>query len=300
MNSGITGECKVTSDEYPVFIPAYDTEHDGACLEACRKIARVHRDRGIPATFFIVGRLLQSAGRAFRELLDEPGLFEIASHTYSHMLLRDQPVAGRAVGPAAIHEEIFRGKQLVEDCFERPCLGMRPGCCFELGFRGLPEVLQEIASAGFRYVSSRAWGPHSTVPAPLVQAYNYAEEGFADLWEFPGHGWHENVLKGHNATPGRLLLWPPLYPEQQFAGYVKTPEEEFSVHRFFVDRAVAERLEYVSLIWHPWSLAKFDPAMRMLGFLFDHVRRQGLAFSRFEDLWRKRASTGQTPPPATP
>ena len=278
----------LTAPRRPLFLPAYDTESGGFCLEACRKIARLHRQRGIPATFFIVGKLLETEGAAYRELLDEPGLFEIASHTYSHKLLRDHGICGPGASPEEIHEEHYRGKALVEDCFGRPCLGLRPGCGFDVGFRGAPSVLAEIVGAGFKYVSSRLWGPHTTVPAPLEQAHTYAEDGFPQLWEFPGHGWHENVLKGHNATPGRLLLWPPFYPEMQVHGYVKTPAEEFGVQRFFIDRAVADGLEYATLIWHPWSLNRFDPDMRMLELLFDHVAQQGMGFARFEDLWRSR------------
>ena len=271
-------------------IPAYDTELAGGCLKACRKIARVHRQREIPATFFIVGQLLESEGGAYKELLDEPAIFEIASHTYSHRMLRDHPICGPAVGADEARMEIVRGKQLVEELFERECLGMRPGCGFENGLRGAPSVVAQVAQAGYRYVSSQAWGPHCTVPAPLAQAYTYAEEGQPGLWEFPGHGWHENVLKGHNATPARLLLWPPLYPELQPWGYVKTPDQEFQVHRFFMDRALDEGLEYVSLIWHPWSLDRFDPDMRMLELVFDYAARQGMPFLRFRDLWAAKCS----------
>jgi len=274
-----------------VFVPAYDVEKPGACLEACRQIVGIHREREIPATFFIVGELLEKEGEGFKQLLDEPGLFEIASHTYSHRMLRDQPICGPAVSAEDIHTEIFRGKELVEDVFGRECLGLRPGCGFDVGLRGAPAVVAEVAAAGYCYISSRSWGPHYTLPAPLEQAHTYGEEGHAELWEFPLHGWHENVLKGHNATPGRLLLWPPLYPELQPTGYVKTPEEEFNVHRFFIDRALAEGLEYVTLIWHPWSLGRFDPPMQMLELVFDHVAKQGMIFARFEDLWRQRVST---------
>ena len=271
-------------------IPAYDTELAGGCLEACRKIARVHRQREIPTTFFIVGRLLESEGGAYKELLDEPAVFEIASHTYSHRMLRDHPICGPAVDADEARMEIVRGKELVEQTFERECLGMRPGCGFEDGLRGAPSVVAQVAQAGYRYVSSQAWGPYCTAPAPLAQAYTYAEEGQPGLWEFPCHGWHENVLKGHNATPARLLLWPPLYPELQPSGYVKTPDEEFQVHGFFMDRALEEGLEYVSLIWHPWSLDRFDPDMRMLELVFDHAARQGMPVLRFQDLWTRKAS----------
>jgi len=271
------------------FVAAYDTEKSGECLAACRAITRVHRDRGIPATFFVVGRLLEQERADCLDLLDEEGLFEAASHSYSHRLVRDSPVSGKAADAETIHHELVRSLELVEEVFGRECLGLRTPVGFTDGLSGAPEVVAEAADAGYRYISSRAWGPHGTVPAPLEQAHTYADDGRPDLWEFPCHGWHENVLKGHDATPGRLLLWPPLYPQMQLHRYVKTPEEEFEVHRFFVDRAVEEGLEYVSLVWHPWSLGRFDPEMRMLDLLFDYVAEQGLPFLRFEDLWRRRS-----------
>lgn len=272
------------------FIAAYDTERPGDCRKACGAITRIHRKRRIPATFFIMGELLEDEGAAYKQLLNEPGLFEVASHTYSHGMLRDHPICGPAVGPEEIHGEIFRGKEIVEEVFERECLGLRPGCSFDVGLSGARHIVAEVVTAGFRYVSSRAWGPHCTVPAPLEQAYTYAEEGHPDLWEFPCHGWHENLLKGANSTPGRLLLWPPIYPELHPPGYVRTAQEEFDVHRFFIDRALKDALEYVTLIWHPWSLGRFDPEMRMLELVFDYVAGLGMPFMRFEDLWRKRAA----------
>jgi len=270
-------------------VPAYDVESPERCLLACREIARVHQEMGVPATFFLVGRLLETDRDAYVDLLGDCELFEVASHTYSHKLLREQAICGAKVSPEEIHEEIFRGKALVEEAFERECLGVRPGCSFENGLRGAPEVVAEVADAGLRYVSSQAWGPFCTLPAPLVQAYTYQEEGHPELWEFPCHGWHENVLKGHNATPNRLLLWPPIYPEQKLSGYVKTPQEEFGVHRFFVERALRDALEYVSLIWHPWSLGRFDPEMQMLRLVFAHAKELEMPAMTFADLWRKRA-----------
>ena len=73
------------------FIAAYDTERSVTCLKASKQIARLHRERGIPATFYIVGRLLEEEGTAYKDLLDDAELFEIASHTYSHKLLLDRP-----------------------------------------------------------------------------------------------------------------------------------------------------------------------------------------------------------------
>jgi peptidoglycan/xylan/chitin deacetylase (PgdA/CDA1 family) len=265
------------------YIAAYDTESP-ACLAACRQIVAMHRRHEMPGTFFIVGKTLEAAPEEYRALLDDP-LFEVASHTYSHRMLRDQPFCGPAVSDEAIREEIVRGKEAVERVFGRPCVGLRSGCGFVDGLRGASHVLRCVHEAGFRYVSTVLWGPDFTLPAPLHQAFRYEEDGFPDLWEFPGHGWHENVLKGHNNwPPRRILAWPPLLPEAIPPGIIKTPEEEFAVNRIFLDRAAGEQLPYVSLIWHPWSLGRFDPEMRMLDLTFTYVRELGMKGSTYAEL----------------
>lgn len=268
----------------PAFIPAYDTEMIGDCLHACRRIADMHKRHDVPGTFFVTGKVLEADGAELKKVLDDTDLFEVASHTYSHKMFRDHPICGPAAPLDELREEVFRGKQLVEDVFERECVGLRPGCCFEHGMRGAPDVLSIIDKAGLRYISSQAWGPFYTVPAPVVGGYTYEEDGFPAIREYPGHGWHENLLKGHNATPGRLLLWPPIYPEAFASDYVETPREEFEVHRFFIDKAIAQDMEYSTLIWHPWSLGKFDPDMEMLDLLFSYCREQGMGFKRFDQL----------------
>jgi hypothetical protein len=273
-------------DRMTLYIAAYDTE-TSACLAACRRIVAVHHRHEMPATFFITGKALEARGPEYRALLDDP-LFEIASHTYSHKSLRDQPFCGPAVSPEEIAEELSLGKRWVERVFERPCLGVRPGCGFEEGLRGAPEVLQHVAASGFRYVSSMAWGRDYSLPAPLSQPFRYSEDGFPDLWELPAHGWHENLLKDNNRWgPRRLSLWPPEMPEAIPPGFVRTPEEESAVHRVFLDRAAAESLTFISLIWHPWSLARFDPEMRMLELTFRHVRALGLEEGTYADLLAK-------------
>ena len=112
------------------YIAAYDTESPD-CLAACRKIVEVHRRFEMPATFFILGRTLDANPAEYRELLDDP-LFEIATHTYSHRMLRDNEFCGPAIPLDEKRKEIFDGKDTVERVFERPCIGLRPGCGFAL------------------------------------------------------------------------------------------------------------------------------------------------------------------------
>ena len=270
------------------FIAAYDTEAP-SCLAACRKIVEVHRRYKVPATFFIVGKTLEASADEYRRLLDDP-LFEIASHTYSHKLLRDHPLGGPGASPAEMREEIVRGKEVVERIFPgRRCLGMRTPYGFPDGLRGAPDILRTLHESDHEYVSSVLWGPRFSMPAPLTQASTYAGNGFPGLREFPGHGWHENVLKGTGPSHPNLLLFFPLqFPEATPTDFIKTPEEEVRFNnKPFMDRAVREKLPYVSFIWHPWSLMKFDPAMEMLERTFRYAAETGVRTMTFEQLHRE-------------
>ncbi len=268
------------------YIAAYDTESP-ACLAACRKIVEAHRRHNMPATFFIVGKTLEANRREYVELLDDP-LFEVASHTYSHKMLRDHPVCGPAASPEQREIEIRRGKQVLEDAFGRECVGLRPGCGFSNAMSGATEEVAHMTEAGFGYVSSQLWGDDYSLPAPIDPPFTYAADGFPDLWELPGHGWHENILKNTTQVAvRRLTLWPPERPEAIPTGHVETPEEEFAVNRVLLGAAVAESAPFVSLIWHPWSLDQFDPDMRMLDLTFRYVRESGMPTGTYADLYRE-------------
>jgi len=240
----------------------------------------------MPATFFMLGRTLDANPAEYRELLDDP-LFEIATHTYSHRMLRDNEFCGPAVSLGEKRKEIFKGKDAVERVFERPCIGLRPGCGFDKALQGEPKVLELLRQAGLQYVSSLLWGPDYSLPALLREPFNYKDEGFPEIWELPGHGWHENLLKDHNEWgPRRLTLWPSPFPEAIAGGFCKTPKEEFEVNRVFLERAIETDKSFVSLIWHPWSLKKFDSDMKMLELTFAHARRLELKPCTYAQLYK--------------
>ena len=271
------------------YIAAYDTESAG-CLQACRKIIAVHKKLEMPATFFITGTTLQANVKEYRELLSDP-LFEVASHTWSHKLLRDNALCGSAVSADEKREEIFKAKALIEDVFERPCLGLRPAVGFDNGFKGARDILALTDEAGVRYVSSLLWGPDCSMPALIEAPFHYGADGFADLWELPGHGFAENLLKNHNRWGSRrLTLWPSPMPEGIPTKFVKTPQEEFEVNRVFLDKAREANKPHISLIWHPWSLYAFDPEMKMLELTFAHARRLGLIPCTYAELYRQMAN----------
>ena len=266
------------------YIAAYDTESPN-CLKACEKIVEMHKRHSMPATFFVVGKMLEANPAEYKKLLNDP-LFEVASHTYSHRLLKDHPLCGPGITLEQKHEELFKGKEIVEKVFERPCLGFRSGCGFDNGLKGSKDVLALVKGSGFLYASTLLWGPDYSLPALLNDPFNYSEDGFSDIWELPGHGWHENILKNNNKWGAkRVTLWPPAIPEAIPNDFVKTPEEEFAVHRVFLEKALKENKKHVSLIWHPWSLHSFDPEMKMLDLMFTHVKKLGLKRSTYADLY---------------
>jgi hypothetical protein len=209
-------------------------------------------------------------------------------------MLRDNEFCGPAVAMEERRKEIFKGKEAVERVFERRCVGLRPGCGFDKGLQGAPEVLKLIKEAGIGYVSSLLWGPDYSMPALLTEPYHYIDDGYANIWELPGHGWHENLLKDHNGWgPRRLTLWPSPFPEAIPKGFCKTAKDEFVINRVFIDRAVETDKPFVSLIWHPWSLAKFDPEMRMLELTFAYVRRLGLKACTYAHLYGVLSGSGK-------
>jgi len=268
-----------------LYVASYDTESP-ECLAGVRRIAEVHETYGVPATFFMVAGLLERQRAEYVAILRDNPLFEIACHTYTHMPLVDTPNYGKA-GPAErLPHELVDSKKRLEDVFGCEVTGLRPPVCAPDGLASAKEALEAIVSAGYRYVSSVAWGPHFSMPALLVRPFTYAAQGFADLWELPPCGWHENLLKGHNDIgPVLVGLFPPPIPEAMPSAYVTTPEEEFGVNnKPFIDRAVREDMPQVSLIWHPWSLHRLDPDMRMLELTFAYLKERGLSAGTFAEL----------------
>ena len=54
-------------------------------LASVTQITQLLKKHEVPATFFIVGKVIERAGQDLSNLLDDSFLFDIGSHTYSHM-----------------------------------------------------------------------------------------------------------------------------------------------------------------------------------------------------------------------
>ena len=234
----------------------------------------------MPATFFIVGKALESDPRGYRELLDDP-LFEIASHTYSHRMLRDHPVCGRSASSEQIREEVYRSKEVIEQTFGHACRGMRTGCGFKEGLRGSPNWSSWSRTRATSTSAASCGGRITPCPARCIRRSVTRRRGAPTCGSCRVTAGTKTCSRVTTASSGwarcRVLLFPPLYPEAIPDGFISTPDEEFRWNnRVFIDRAARDHALFVSLVWHPWSLAMFDPEMRMLEMTFEYVREQGL------------------------
>ena len=106
---------------YPYWEPGGAMTHEGEKIElfpaGVRAVTRVHLELKLPATFFVVAKLLENAGPEPVEILDHP-LFDIQCHSYSHA-----NVLQIAEDEVALQRELVDSKRRIEDTFGRPIIG---------------------------------------------------------------------------------------------------------------------------------------------------------------------------------
>lgn len=268
------------------YIAAYDTESLTACLPAAQQLVALHRKHEVPATFFIVGKLLEQDGAAFRKLLDDP-LFDVQSHSYSHQMLRNHPQHGPGVSLEQTEHEIVEGKRLVDEVFERDSIGFRPGCGFENGFSGAPERLEIFRRAGIKFISADLRGPNGTIPNDMAQPYTYEADGYGDLTEIPGHGWHDNVLK---AWTSHATYFPPVYDFALPARAPRTVVELFAQEGRWLEHACETGLGFVSLVQHPSSIVRFGAGVDPIELLLVRAKQLGMVCTTYLDYYLELAA----------
>ena len=276
-----------------VLLLAYDTESD-ACLESVKKIVKVHEKHEYPATFFIVSRLLDEQGDEYKAILKDHPLFEIASHTMTHMLLRHNRWGGGPGPEEKFHDEIVGSKGQLENHFKCSVKGFRSPYGWPEGLSGADNLLPLIREAGYEYTSTVSWGKDTTLPAPLNDVFTYKEDGYPEIIEFPLHGWHDNVAKGiAKISFEDLRPDPHPIPELKLTKPLETPEEEIALNRVLMKAGLNIKAPYVTPIWHPWSLNRFDPEMKMVDGVISTANELGFSTSTFAEYAEKLAVANQ-------
>jgi polysaccharide deacetylase family protein (PEP-CTERM system associated) len=108
-----------------------------------RRLLSLFDERGIKATFFVLGWVAEREPRLIREIAALG--HEVACHGYSHRLVYTQT-------PAEFAEETHRSKGLLEDIVQRPVAGYR-AASYSITKDSI-WALDILAEAGFDYDSS--------------------------------------------------------------------------------------------------------------------------------------------------
>ena len=267
------------------FLFGYDVEYmadPGLSVEATAQLIDVHESRKVPATFFLLGSLLDARRDQWRRVFDRPDL-DIAQHTWSHCLVVDHQVFGHAADEAQACEEVARTRDLIQEVLGRDTIGLTSPCGNHGGLRHQEVLLWTLWDEGIRYVRSDTRGPGDTLPAPMTRPYWYEEEGTPLMLETCGHGWHDCSLNGYTSD---RLAWPPPPGTAIPPTAPTTAEEVFRVYRVSVDYALANDLVCV-LCLHPWSLARIDAQMTTARLLVDHIIAQGGTICSFQQFYEQ-------------
>ena len=80
----------------------------------------------------------------------------------------------------------------VKDAIAKECFN---DITFDDAFYQTTDILECLVAAGFQYLSSILWGGMIPYSLHLDQPFIYARKDFPGLWELPGHGSHETLLK---------------------------------------------------------------------------------------------------------
>jgi len=244
-------------------------------------IARVLKSRNVPATFFILGKVLEHGGGRLTPILkSHPGV-DIQSHTYSHMPINSDAPAH----VEKLRRELRLTAELIEKHFgERPIGLCGPGNYYR-GLQGYKKALGMLWEEGYRFIGTDGEGPpEQPMPAPMTQPYWYVADGFPDLLEEPITGWHCNMLFN---TGGQSDGFKPQvgFPDGSMLEKIpETIDEGFDARARELQYAIDHGLVYAPA-HHPWSIYRFDPEMEHLGRLIDMAKANDVAVMNCRQLY---------------
>ncbi|MBC8234323.1 polysaccharide deacetylase family protein [bacterium] len=252
-------------------------------LASITQITRVLKRHDAPATFFIVGKVLERAGENLAGLLKDNPLLDIESHTYSHMgILSDEPAVLQKFS-----EELRKTSYLILKYFGKRPVGFCAPGNFYKGLQGHPKQLGILWEQGYRFIGTDGMGPpEQPMPAPFTQPYWYAKDGFPELFEVPTTGWHCNLLfnTGHQSDN-----WKPApgFPDGTILEKLPaTLEEGFQARRKEFQYAIDNQLVYAPAM-HPWSVYRFDPKLKHIEWLIEMAREQNVPIMNCRQLYEK-------------
>ena len=281
------GDQKYSADLYQQSV-SYTGKRLKECLDGIASVAEVHKSKNLPATFFLVAKLVENAAAELRTLLDHP-LFDLQCRSYTHT-----DVIQIGDDNNALKLELVDSKHRIEDAFGREVIGFTTPAGFPRGLVGQTRPLKTFWDAGYRYIRSVGMGSFNTIPAPLTQPFWYAEDGYPDLLELGLHAWHDNVLSGQPSA----IHWPPILPW----GYPKkVPETAYEMYAAYapgIEYVVNNNLLTYIPCFHPWAIYRVDRHALHIELLLTHAirRMQVVSCTEFyEMISQNRSLASETP-----
>lgn len=270
------GLARFLGPEVPQYRCALDPE---TARRGVTLLARLHDELEAPCTFFVCGRTLLHALDALEAVAASP-LFDVQQHTYSHVVFRDvryRPTGSdvEAVLPetpaVALREELRFTSELIRKYLGRECVGLRTPFGHYRGLRDRPDLLQIIADAGLRYVTSWGRNEDNGNPTPWVQPFAYTEEGFPGLLEIPFQFWLDGVwFDAHGYGEGK--------------GFLKAL-------RGAIDEIAEQDLVFATA-FHEWcAVAANEEETGWIRGLIEYARERGVEVMSYSDYWERTAAT---------
>ena len=173
-------------------------------LASITQITQLLKKHKVPATFFIVGKVIERAGQDLSNLLNDNFLFDIGSHTYSHMEI----LSAHSETKNKFKNELIKTSKLILKHFD----GIGP--------------------------------PDQPMPALFTQPYWHTQDGFPDLLEIPATGWHCNLLFNTGRQSDGWQPSPGFVDGTILAKLPETLEEGFLVRRKEFQYAIDNNLVY--------------------------------------------------------
>jgi hypothetical protein len=282
-----SGDQKYSAELYQRSV-SYTGQRLQECLDGITAVVEVHKTKSLPATFFLVAKLVEHAAAELRTMLDDP-LFDLQCHSYTHA-----DVMQIVADEHALKLELVDSKYLIEDTFGREVIGFTTPAGFPRGLVGQKRLLQALWDAGYRYIRSVGMGPFNTIPAPLTQPFWYGDDGYPELLELGLHAWHDNVLSGQPFA----VHWPPLLPWGYPAKLPGTAYEMYAAYAPGIEFVVENNLLTYVPCFHPWSIYRVDRKALHIELLLTHaVSRMPVVSCTecYETVSKNRSWASETP-----
>ena len=244
---------------------SYTPEHIAEFLNGVRAVADVHLQRGAPASFFLVAKMLELCGPELRAILDNP-LFDIQCHTFTHPNLKEL-----GDDKAALRYELGDAKKLIEDTFGREVNGLTAPGGYSDGFRG-PSCRSGGDVGGRLPLRAQCWlGAKRDLPPPCsISLSGMPRMASPNSWRrLPMPGTTTSSPASRLPSTGRRSC-PGPYPTEM-------PRDAQGVYQAYapgIDYCTQQDLLYYMPIFHPWSIYRIDKQAAQIGLLLDHARQK--------------------------